>query len=229
MAGAHARKVEGGHERYDHVVKRWASRLFLSLVLGAIVTIAVAWRCFLDGRADQSMLNWSDNGRVGLATAEDTALVARHALPTIAPPTMAKQQVLTGYRLRVLQSNQPGLNSSQWYRAGWPMFAVSGEQFRWRPQGAARDQREYAGMIVFRDKLTWMPPSIPYLPVRPIWPGFAINTLFYAAILWMLFAAPFALQRWRRIKRGLCPKCAYPVGTSDKCTECGTGIRAKAV
>jgi hypothetical protein len=52
-------------------------------------------------------------------------------------------------------------------------------------------------------------------------PGFAINTLFYAAILWALFAAPFALQRRSRIRRGLCPACAYPVGESPICTECG--------
>jgi hypothetical protein len=59
------------------------------------------------------------------------------------------------------------------------------------------------------------------LPYRPIWPGFAINTVFYTAVLWLLFAAPFALRRRRRIKRGLCPKCAYPVGASEVCTECG--------
>ena len=62
------------------------------------------------------------------------------------------------------------------------------------------------------------------LPTRPIWPGFAINTVFYAAILWGLFAAPFALRRRLRIKRGQCPACAYPVGSSDVCTECGKPI-----
>jgi hypothetical protein len=58
----------------------------------------------------------------------------------------------------------------------------------------------------------------------PLWPGFAINTVFYAGLLWLLFAAPFALRRRRRIKRGLCPKCAYPVGASDVCTECGAAV-----
>jgi hypothetical protein len=62
------------------------------------------------------------------------------------------------------------------------------------------------------------------LPYWPIWPGFAINTVFYAFIVWLLSAAPFALRKRRRIKRGLCPKCAYPVGTSDKCTECGAAL-----
>ena len=81
--------------------------------------------------------------------------------------------------------------------------------------------REYRGAVVLRGRLAMMLPSVRYVPVRPLWPGFAINTLFYAAILWLLFAAPFALRRRRRIKRGLCPKCAYPVGTNARCTECG--------
>ena len=67
------------------------------------------------------------------------------------------------------------------------------------------------------------------LPVIPAWPGFAINTVFYAVILWLLFAAPFALRRRRRMRRGLCPACAYPVGESPVCTECGKAIRPKEI
>ncbi len=68
------------------------------------------------------------------------------------------------------------------------------------------------------------------LLLLPIWPGFVINTMFYAAMLWggwLLFAAPFALRKRRRIKRGLCPKCAYPVGASEVCTECGAAVASK--
>jgi hypothetical protein len=68
------------------------------------------------------------------------------------------------------------------------------------------------------------------LAYRPIWPGFAINTLFYAGILrltWGGFAAPFALRRRRRIKRGLCPACAYPVGDSSVCTECDKPVKPR--
>ena len=39
------------------------------------------------------------------------------------------------------------------------------------------------------------------LPRRLIWPGFAINTIFYAAILWLLVCGPFALRRHIRRKR----------------------------
>jgi len=63
------------------------------------------------------------------------------------------------------------------------------------------------------------------LPILPLWPGFAINTLFYAAILWLLFLAPFRIRRAVRIRRGRCPKCAYPVGVSPVCTECGRELR----
>ena len=61
-------------------------------------------------------------------------------------------------------------------------------------------------------------------PRSPIWPGFAINTIFYAAILWLLFFAPGAVRRTIRRKRGLCPACAYPIGTSPVCTECGNQL-----
>ena len=66
------------------------------------------------------------------------------------------------------------------------------------------------------------------LPLRPIWPAFAINTVFYAVGLWGLFAAPFALRRRRRIRRGLCPKCAYDLRNrptdSTTCPECGATV-----
>ena len=59
------------------------------------------------------------------------------------------------------------------------------------------------------------------LALRPFWPGFAVNTIFYAAILWLLICGPCALRRLIRIRRGLCSKCAYPMGQSDACSECG--------
>ena len=59
------------------------------------------------------------------------------------------------------------------------------------------------------------------IPLCPIWPGFAINTLFYAGVLWMLCCGPFALRRMIRRRRGRCPQCGYPIGQSPVCTECG--------
>ncbi len=68
--------------------------------------------------------------------------------------------------------------------------------------------------------------DVRVLPLRPIWPGFAVNTLFYAAILWLLIYGA-ALRRFLRVRRGLCPKCAYPMGESVVCTECGQKLQQR--
>ncbi len=54
-------------------------------------------------------------------------------------------------------------------------------------------------------------------------PGFCVGliALLCASVLWLLVCGPFELRRFIRVKRGLCPECAYPVGESDVCTECG--------
>ena len=63
--------------------------------------------------------------------------------------------------------------------------------------------------------------DVRILPTRLLFPGFALNTLFYATLLWLLIPGPFTLRRFLRVRRGLCPKCAYPVGDSGVCSECG--------
>ena len=65
------------------------------------------------------------------------------------------------------------------------------------------------------------------IPLRPIWPGFAVNTIFYATLLWLAFPGPFVLRRSLRVRRGLCPKCAYPLGESAICTECGNPLPSR--
>ena len=64
------------------------------------------------------------------------------------------------------------------------------------------------------------------LPLRPIWPGFAINTVFYAVVLWLLTLAPFTARRFIRRKRGHCIKCGYDLRAveHEKCPECGAGV-----
>ena len=66
------------------------------------------------------------------------------------------------------------------------------------------------------------------LPYRLIASGFAVNTIFYTALLCLLLFGPFALRRFIRVKRGLCPACAYPRGESDVCSECGKALPGRA-
>ena len=72
------------------------------------------------------------------------------------------------------------------------------------------------------DDFQWMT-SGRAIPLRPIWPGFVANTLFYSTLLWL----PFVLRRFIRVRRGLCPACAYPRGESAVCSECGRALQQR--
>ncbi len=124
------------------------------------------------------------------------------------------------------------------FEAGWPTQSLSAE-WRFVDSGTLGMTRTLHGgwETPFTDlpssKITFVSLGLPFaLPLRPLWPGFAINALFYAAILWLAFAAPFALRRRLRIKRGLCPRCAYDLHGSapgsSNCPECGEPLRLNA-
>ena len=120
-------------------------------------------------------------------------------------------------------------------RAGWPFVSVRGmaayiQEWPSRVSEIWVNAWDRHG-VLHRPWKNDPPPTITNfewrdLPYMPIWPGFAINTIFYSAILWLLFAVPGWVRRTRRIKRGLCPACAYPIrgGSSAVCTECGTPL-----
>jgi hypothetical protein len=129
------------------------------------------------------------------------------------------------------------LNRAYAISAGWPLQSLGA----WRTtQHVSRPDHDYdnfnpvihSGFVLDSERFgqqTAIDLSERVLPLSPLWPGFAINTIFYAAILWLVFAFPFVMRRRRRIKRGLCPACAYPVGTSPVCTECGKAVNSHEV
>jgi len=63
--------------------------------------------------------------------------------------------------------------------------------------------------------------------MNPIFPGFIINTLFYAAIWFGIFFGVATLRRFIRKKRRRCVKCSYDLrgapGDDKGCPECGWG------
>jgi hypothetical protein len=73
----------------------------------------------------------------------------------------------------------------------------------------------------------WFPRRSAYFPWRPRFPEFLINTLFFAAIVWLLRMTPPALRwHWRR-KHGRCTRCGYDLRGAGRapqasiCPECG--------
>jgi hypothetical protein len=201
------------------------------LLLGAIVNVAVAWGCAVLLKPD--LESWKGGETFDPINQKYwLAFISQHHGVTVIVSEWADEPLgvasPVSHELPAWASNLARRMSTDCIilAVGWPTETVWARNV---PNPIA--PMTFGGAIGLRIapwdyRLVQFPRVLPY---RPIWPGFAINTVFYAFIWWMLFAASFALRRCfrrRRIKRGLCPKCAYPVGTSEKCTECGAAVEA---
>jgi hypothetical protein len=211
-------------------MKRWLLRIFVFLLLGAIVNVAVAWGCAL--MAHPGRLSF---GERPVLPAEHDRWFSRGPNDCFAQhaPTRVMTATALGSETTIAIAHDELDRSVAQFRharAGWPMLAWGGESWVCRTM----QDRSARGLITvgrtYIDDLGKQR-SVVFLPYVPLWPGFAINTVFYAAMLWMLFAGPFALRRWRRIKRGLCPKCGYDLrgrsAGTDACPECGTNATGR--
>jgi len=240
------------HRSIRSIITRRASVLLvLLLVAGAIVNVAVAWGLAmfnevpslamlpLPNRSDSSHW-WDSHPRGG------TRVLAAWRLSTDGferrdmlgcEPSAATIEI-DSVSTTIQSRRDTTFELSTAISAGWPWQCLRGEQ--WADDvsalaaicGLNSDSSNRGRSIgAYEIEPPWRRGNGDFrlLPLQPIWPGFAINTLLYAAILWLLFAAPFALRRRSRIKRGLCPACAYPVGKSDVCTECGTPVKSKEI
>ena len=201
-----------GHKR----IRGIAVRVAVFLLLGAIVNVAVAWGLaywipFAVRAVNES--DWDSPDAVRWWH-------ARVPLGVNGEPSVFEWAESLGYEGIEMHAS----TATQWLsayvtRMRWGLPLLSMEDVVWSSYAETRRGEGFS----IRNGMT-IPLNGRAMPTVPIWPGFAINTLFYAAILWLLFGAPFTLRRWRRIRRGLCAKCAYPIGTSEVCTECGASI-----
>ena len=65
------------------------------------------------------------------------------------------------------------------------------------------------------------------LPLRPVWIGILVNTIFYGLVIWLVVHGPVAIRGWYRVRFGRCGRCGrcgYPAGSSPRCSECGAPI-----
>jgi len=192
---------------------RRARIIMIILLLGAVVNVAVAWGCAV--MAPQPR-----------ASADALAQIYNNEFwgyPERWPnefDTKTLGFTRTEMKLgRDSRSSDGAWLSSYRVEAGFPMVVLSGTLHgRYHAQRILEGPHE--SMLAVSEAVV--------LPLHPVFPGFLINTLFYALLLWLLFCAPFALRRVLRRRRGLCGMCAYPVGASPVCTECGAVVMPHA-
>ena len=60
-----------------------------------------------------------------------------------------------------------------------------------------------------------------WLPLQPLMPGFLLNSLFFALVLWPITLAPDAIRKALRRAGGQCPGCGCPIGVDSICEQCG--------
>lgn len=201
-------------------MKRHLLTLALLLILGAVLNVAVAWTC-AQGHTDYLNIEehppsldelrwWNERGPqdfprspVGVSEAYGFGL-------TLALLWELEEQV----------HHTLGDNVGR-FRSGWPMR--SAERSRWveRTKGVVVDQD--AAHIPL-----WWSTKDAVIPLRPLWLGFAVNTLFFAIVAASVWTPIVALRRYSRRRHGQCPACGYPAGVSAVCTECGRAVSPRA-
>ncbi|TVQ58055.1 MAG: hypothetical protein EA377_00400 [Phycisphaerales bacterium] len=206
--------------------KRTIVIALLLLIGGAIVNVAVAWAAHLYAPLE---IGERPEHRYWQSFAERNHSFHDDIARPMLLPTYTRSGIGVEINLidaHVVGSGIPLLGTGSFIihtQCGWPALSMVG----WiEHQEKYRFCRPLEGYPV-RAAHIFRPDCVDCLPLRPIFPGFAINTLFYALLLWLLLFAPFAARRMIRCRRGLCAKCAYPVGVSPVCTECGAAVPRK--
>lgn len=188
------------------------------LAAGALMNVGMAWAI-----ASSKIRTLGERTQFERApTGADIELWRRFARASASPtPVYASGIDYPGHSMIMMHELDPPTNKTkaghmmQWSEAGWPFRSMEGAVFH----DVAKTQIDWHG-LVFRDGGQW---AMLWLPLRPLWPGFIVNSVLYGTLLWLtLLAALRARGTWRRL-RHRCPRCSYPVAREGEpgCPECG--------
>jgi hypothetical protein len=110
---------------------------------------------------------------------------------------------------------------------GWPFIALKWNGYYAKNNGEVTTIRGGLKLPLYQVyRRPYGSNDIPRaLPVIPIWRGFLLNSAVYAGLCVVVCGLFSHLSYRRRSRLGLCRRCGYPIGSSEKCTECGTAIR----
>jgi hypothetical protein len=223
--------------------------ILVFLLAGALVNVGVAWIVAAAIEPDRALmtaepsrgLTAADHPRwkVTVGTALGSTLVGSSATREPPPrgnlPANATQQEIDAWmRGQAVREPRDIVEVPSWSRAARPPTAGDYESPQLWEDARGWPMRSLAAFVgeggTFRAGLriggTAGALGFPRgLPLKPLWPGFAANTVLYAAILWLLIPGPFALRRLIRRGRGRCPACGYDLkhAAHESCPECGAG------
>jgi hypothetical protein len=216
-------------------VSRTVVKGFGALVFGAAVSISVAWVVSLRvdrGKQEQLMLMRGEKR------------LAQPPWPFAVPadwgePVYGYMKTSPAVRCDVISgdSHHGLIREAEVWSFGWPLTAISYERRCWGDNpGISSFQIQYHGAwtlpIWLDERLPGPLEPLPGLlgravPLLPRWLGLAADSVLYGGGMWATVGAAAEVRRYSRRRRGLCPSCAYAVGVSERCTECGEMVRAR--
>jgi hypothetical protein len=199
-----------------------------SLLLGVIVNVAVAWgiaqfaprHLGLDGARVMTVLKMRVNPGGSSGYAKHESWSQRSFGSTIEADVRDNGSLYIADDEHIIAT----------LRVGWPCRCLStrAEELNgvWSEHGLS------VPLVMRHDLALW-----PELPLCPVWPGFLVNTVLYALLLFPLVQIPSGMRRHIRRKRGRCPKCGYDLrgqppetgpAAGAGCPECGWNRQPEA-
>ena len=216
-------------------MKRPLLTIVIFLLLGAVVNVAVAWGCAIavtDYKRARGVLLEGVNSQPGYALLVFWAMGSEFVVGTGGPlPGHTLERVDPTYWDWSLLRKGGGPEVLSVIIAeearGWPFRCLrcywKGGKIRGGVDlGGGR--RNYQLENGVQTSISFPNDAPRNLPLIPIWHGLLLNVLFYTSLLMSARMLHGTVRQHMRVRRGLCPKCAYPMGESSVCTECGIAL-----
>lgn len=235
---------------------RWASRLMATLTVGLVLTVAVSWVCAIGFRAG----DWGWVGRrVGAVFGSSQTGAVKYLYNTAGPHDLNQPVPRSGSgaagadfsRIKDIETAPWDFTSTRWefsergeggriaawgLATGWPWATMRVEWVSYRDgkrypgSGAGTRQVLGGGLAVPWIPYSQLPMGPGRLPLMPMWPGFGLAVVMWAAVAWGSWAGVSsgwgAARGWWRRRGGRCAGCGYEVRALAVCPECGRENRA---
>jgi hypothetical protein len=176
------------------------------LLAGLALNVGVAWACAL----------WSPGQTPAPLRSDDLALFPPNvpAYSIFAPRSTSFGFADTDIEITPLGSIPVLGQGDHYVRSGWPAHALAGH---WSYPNHLESGLKPPPWTHPQTAFGWS----RFLPLRPLWPGFCVDTLVFTVSLAILLA-PRPMRRQFRLVRHRCVTCGYPAGGSGICSECGS-------
>lgn len=221
-------------------MKRWIWRALLFLLLGAVVNVAVAWiaATCLVGKFTQrhgaiTPPAWQCRVPDDWPVPDDAF---EFSTPWSTDTHVSAEEVGSAGRgngrLGLLTRLVKGKGDwrgciADTHRFGWPSRSLQMSfltDCRQNPT-IKKGWSKHGCLILPAWAKSWANTHIPY-DIEPL--GFAANSTLYGVLTYALVFGPVLVRNRVRHCRRNCLHCAYPVGNSPVCTECGKPVKPRA-